>query len=119
MGFFDPTLRIMADINLVLKVAKQTPPIYVPGSVVTLMGFGGISTRPEAGALAMREAVQVRRIHGLGTFTNLEFVLRLMQHQIKYLIAKYLGSEATKIMISLLHWLKKIVFTKRKSHLDQ
>lgn len=115
MDLFDSSLRIMADINLVLKMAKQTHPVYVPGCVVTLMGFGGISTRPDAGALAMREAVQIRRIHGLGTYTNLEFSARIIQHQIKYLISKYFGPEITKSMINFLHGFKKIIFSMRRS----
>ena len=119
IGLFDASLRIMADINLVLKIAKNTQPVYVPGGVVTLMGFGGISTRPDAGALAMREAVQIRRLHGLGTYTNLEFLARLNQHQIKYWISKYLGPTVTSKMVGLLHRLKKAMFAKRSHDFDQ
>jgi glycosyltransferase involved in cell wall biosynthesis len=116
-GLFDASLKIMADINLVLKVAKKIRPIYVPGSVVTLMGFGGISTRPEAGKLAMREGIKIRRIHGLGAYTNLEFLARLSQYQVKYLISKHLGPKAEKKMVNFLHKLKKIIYDKRKRNI--
>lgn len=119
VGLFDASLRIMADINLVLKVAKHIRPVYVPGGVVTLMGFGGISTRPDAGALAMREAVKIRRIHGLGTYTNLEFLARVSQHQIKYWVSKYLGPKVTKKMVDLLHRLKRAIFAKRMRTIDK
>lgn len=116
-GGFDADLRIMADIDLVLRVAKLTRPKYLPGRAVTRMGFGGISTRPEAGAMAMREAVLVRRKHELGTFSNLEFLARLAQHRTKYLIAKHLGLEASRKMVGLLHRLKKGVCTVKTRHL--
>lgn len=118
-GFFDANLRIMADINLVLRVAKIKEPFYVPGKVVTLMGFGGISTRPEAGAVAMQEAICVRRAHRLGTFSNLEFLARLAQHQIKYRIAKHLGPQVATKMVRLLHGLKRAHFIKRQNNSGQ
>lgn len=118
-GLFDASLRIMADINLVLKISRRIDPVYVPGSVITLMGFGGISTRPDAGALAMQEAVKIRRIHGLGTYTNLEFLARVCQHQIKYWVSKYLGPKVTKNMVGLLHGIKKAIFSKRMRAVDK
>ena len=115
IGLFDPTLRIMADIDLVLRVAKTSRPVYVPGDAVTLMGFGGISTRPEAGKLAVQEAIKIRRNHGLGVYSNLEFLARINQYKIKFLVSKYLGLKSEKIMIKFLHGLKKFFFTKRNN----
>lgn len=107
VGLFDPSLRIVADINLVLSIAWKSPPQYIKGVTITNMGFGGISTRPNAGAIVMKEAAQVRRRHGLGVYTNLEFSMRQLQHRTKFAVTKYLGSTAEKFMIETIHNIKK------------
>ena len=106
-GMFDSSLRIMADIDLVLRIAKENEPAYINCGAITQMGFGGISTKPETGVIAMREAAKIRRRHGLGVYTNLEFLLRQIQHRIKYFVTKYLGKRASKFMVDLIHYLKR------------
>lgn len=112
-GLFDSSLKIMADIDLVLDISKKSTPIYIPQITITNMGFGGISTRPDAGALAMKEASAVRCRHNLGVYTNVEFVLRQVQHNAKYLVYKYLGKKAAGVMINFIHFIKKSIILKR------
>jgi len=90
-GGFDDKSRIMADIDLVLKIARSMPPIYIPSTAITAMGHGGISTRPEFSLLAIKESLCVRSSHGLGTILNVEFFLRTVQGYLLYAIGKFFG----------------------------
>lgn len=102
-GMFDLRYKIIADIELVLRLSRTSTPQYVSAPPICDMGFGGISTRPETAALVVREAVQVRREHGLGVYTNVEFLWRSSLARLKSLIARYLGQRAAVAFINGLH----------------
>lgn len=108
-GLFDPTLSIAADIDLVLRSAKHHAPIYVPGLPVTEMGFGGVSTNPRSAIRLLKEAVIVRRRHGLGAFTNLGFLLLCFKVRAKAFIGTILGAKAERQFIRLLHGIKQVL----------
>jgi len=92
-GGFDDKLRIMADIDLILKIARTTPPVYVSSTVITAMGHGGISTRPEYAILSTKEARGVRKSHGLGVILNIEFLFRTVQKFFLYMVGNFFGKK--------------------------
>lgn len=108
-GLFDDSLRVVADIDLILTLAARETPLYVKSHPVTNMGYGGVSSRPNAGMVVMNEAALVRKKHGLGVYTNLEFMLRKIQHRIKYQVSITLGAKAEAKMVTSMHKLKSIM----------
>lgn len=106
-GGFDISLRIIADIDLVLKIARKSQPVFVPGVETTLMGYGGVSTRPDQAFRLLQESVRVRRYHGLGTTTNVAFNIFVVKQVTKYSVRKLLGKDAAKTMMGTFHAIKK------------
>jgi glycosyltransferase involved in cell wall biosynthesis len=65
VGEFDESFRICADYDLLLRELKASPPLYLPDLVVTRIGRGGISQRPENGYRGTLEQVRALRANGL------------------------------------------------------
>jgi len=106
-GKFNTEFKIMADIDLVLKIAKEKSPLYIHSEPLLAMGHGGISTRPGSGLTAFKEARKVRGWHGLGALTNLEFILRSLKAIFIYAVVKYIGMGAANKIIRAIHKIKK------------
>lgn len=114
-GGFSLDFRIIADIELVLRIAKSSTPIYVPGFDVTIMGYGGISTDPRRALALLAESYRVRRKHSLGTLTNLGFILLSVKQITKFIIAKCLGGAISARLLSAYQNVKKRKLSPRNS----
>ncbi|MBV5346898.1 glycosyltransferase [bacterium] len=108
-GGFNLNYTIIADIDLVLKIAKKDPPIYLGNIDVTSMGYGGVSTKPEKALLLLKESFLVRKSHGLGAFSNFGFLMLSLKQNIKYVVLTYFGSSIADKMMHGFHGLKRFI----------
>lgn len=106
-GGFSLDYKIISDIELVIRISKNEPALYVPDHVLTVMGYGGVSTNPLRALILLRESFMVRRKHSLGTLTNLGFLNLAFRQIIKYAVAKYFGSKLSGYLISTYQKMKK------------
>lgn len=112
-GAFCLDYKIIADIELVIRISKTSPPVYLPDHVITIMGYGGVSTNPHRSLNLLIESFAVRRKHSLGTFSNLGFLFLAIKQLTKYCVAKYLGANVSGNLISTYQALKKYRFNTR------
>jgi glycosyltransferase involved in cell wall biosynthesis len=82
VGFFDASLKIAADYDMVLRIAKRFPVKFIP-LPVTEMHAGGVSyRRPD---LTFAESMIVSRRNGLGLIPALSsYVSRTLKWKLKY-----------------------------------
>lgn len=82
VGVFDASLRIAADYDMVLRIAKRYPVKFIPVPV-TAMHAGGVSyRRPD---LTFAESMIVSRRNGLGTLPAVSsYLIRILKWKIKY-----------------------------------
>lgn len=104
---FDVNYKIMADINLVLSVARKRAPKYIGDINITEMGFGGISTNPKRSLLLLREAIAVRKYHGLSIF-NVQFAILSVKLFLKYAITTVFGPKSGIRLVGLMHKIKRM-----------
>ncbi|HCY63562.1 MAG TPA: hypothetical protein DHV59_12190 [Oxalobacteraceae bacterium] len=108
IGGFNTKFRIIADIELVLRDAKHTSPVYVPAVDITAMGYGGVSTKPERALRLLVESYTVRKIHKIGTFTNIGFLILSTKQVIKYLVSRLCGGGTSEKMMTSFHNFKRL-----------
>jgi glycosyltransferase involved in cell wall biosynthesis len=65
VGRFDESFRICADYELLLRELRDHDALFIPDLVVTDMGAGGLSARPETFPEVLRELYRARHMHGL------------------------------------------------------
>jgi len=75
VGLFDTSLKVAADYDMVLRLAKRFPVKYIPQPVTTMFSGGLSYRRPD---LAFDEARRVSVRHGLGRFTSRAIYLARM-----------------------------------------
>ena len=95
LGHFDESNRIAGDYEFLLRELKAEEPRYLPGIVVTDMQHGGISSRPEATLVSLREMQAARVKHGLPA-VNLHFVAALARVYIRLLLWRMLGEKSAR-----------------------
>ncbi len=100
-GGFCLDYKIIADIELVIRISKTTRPIYVHDRALTVMGYGGVSTNPHRALTLLNESFKVRRKHALGTLTNFGFLNLAFRQITKYFAAKYLGTRVSSYLITV------------------
>lgn len=106
---FDINYKIMADINLVLSVARERAPKYIGNIDITKMGFGGISTNPKRSLLLLREAIAVRKYHGL-SIINIQFAILSLKLLLKYVVTTVFGPKSAIRLVGMMHTIKRIKF---------
>lgn len=106
-GGFDVSLKIIADIDLVLRSSLLKSPYYIEGVDLTVMGYGGVSTNPRRSMTLLQESYRVRSKLGLGTVTNAGFVLLSLKQIAKYMVLKVFGNAASVAMMSCYHGVKR------------
>lgn len=104
---FDVNYKIMADINLVLSVARKRAPKYIGDINITEMGFGGISTNPKRSLLLLREAIAVRKYHGL-SIVNVQFAILSSKLFLKYAVTNIFGPKLGVKLVGIMHKIKKM-----------
>lgn len=104
---FDVNYKIMADINLVLSIAKKRAPKYIGDINITKMGFGGISTNPKRSLLLLREAIAVRKNHGL-SIVNIQFAILSLKLFLKYAVTTVFGPKSGVRLVGMMHKIKRM-----------
>jgi glycosyltransferase involved in cell wall biosynthesis len=84
VGFFDISLKIAADYDMVLRIAKRYPVKFIP-LPVTAMHAGGVSyRRPD---LTFYESMIVSRRNGLGLLPAVgSYLSRILKWKVKYAV---------------------------------
>jgi glycosyltransferase involved in cell wall biosynthesis len=66
-GRFDTSFRIVGDYEFLLRELITNDALYIPDLIITQMGAGGLSDRPETREIMAREFFRARQMHGLVT----------------------------------------------------
>jgi len=104
-GFeFDVIYRVVADLDFVLKISRLREPLFLNGLIVSVMGYGGVSSNPKTSLLTLNEVISVRPKNGLSVF-NLSLIKIIFRLLLKVSLYGLVGSERVKKIIAFLRFI--------------
>lgn len=97
-GFFDLSLNICADYELLLRYLKNNDAYYITGLIVADVAYGGLSTLDGNAIDVFREYKKIQKRHNI-FFQSIKFYRAYYAAILKKMLVKVLGVSTASILI--------------------
>lgn len=96
-GYFDPDFAIAADVEMLLRLSRITPPVFFDQKIAYFM-LGGVSSKPQSKLRANAERERILRLYGV---TPRNRAINLFKGQLLTWLNRYVPQKVLHVIIDL------------------